>query len=511
MVRVAPGSRARGQKLRLLNQSKALVTAIVVGVFLLMSFFLGDEPSEADNLLSVVAPTDSGTSSVRSSGGTNTANNNIDGNKEPVKIAHVVSLIKCAKEAAVTGFLDAAAVLRHSVHKTSIHTLDPVTNLPVSQYSYQMYAIVHAEGCAPHAPLLEGLGYKTLVRHDPVNLTDIVNEDYKRMVVNENCCGEKEFIKLYAYTLKDHPISVHWDMDVALLQPLDELYDAMIYPKDSPEGQAARAKIVLPNPLVDTLPDTIDAFYTKDVTSSQPWEIRQGVQGGFLVSRPSLQVFDLYKKFITEGNYIRGRGNGKGWAGLGYGGFQGAMAYQGAVAYLYDILYPNRAVALNPCVYNQVVADVIWRGPAAMQHSDQCRQYPRGGYVFENNTIEYGACQDCRIWPVEDTKTVHYTACKKPWECVDPKPRRTRNKADVYRLSHLTNRTTCHALFAKWYELREDFEKQLTKASEGQIRPSPHDGDFMPHAFLGYCRGQGRYIPMIPPPATFDMTKVYGM
>ena len=146
-----------------------------------------------------------------------------------------------------------------------------------------------------------------------------------------------------------------------------------------------------------------------------------------------------------------------------------------------------------------------------MQHSNQCRVYPSKGYVFENNTIEYGACQDCRIWPLEETKTVHYTACKKPWECVDPKPRIPKNKAHVYRLRQLTNRTTCHALFAKWFELREDFENQLIKASEGQIQPRAHDGAFMPHAFLGYCRGRGSYIPMIPPPATFDMTRVYGM
>jgi len=380
----------------------------------------------------------------------------------------------------------------------------------MSKYSYQMYAIVHAEGCASHAPLLEGLGYTTLIRNDPVNRTDIKNEDYKNAVIWENCCGEKEFIKLYAYTLFDHPISVHWDMDVALLQPLDELYDAMIYDKDSAEGKAARSRIKLPSHL-DTLPATIDAFYTKDVTSSQPWEIRQGVQGGFLMARPSQRVFDMYTEFITEGNYVKGRGNDKGWAGLGFGGFQGAMAYQGAVAYFYDILYPGRGVAVNPCVYNQVVADVIWRGPDRMEFENQCRQYPREGYVFANNTIEHGGCQDCRIFPVEQTKTVHYTACKKPWECLSPEPRVPRDKRQVYRLSHLTNKTTCHAIFAKWFELRQDFEIQLAKASKGKIQPPAHDGSYIPEAFLGYCQGRGQYIPMLPPTAEFEIKELYGV
>jgi hypothetical protein len=45
----------------------------------------------------------------------------------------------------------------------------------------------------------------------------------------------------------DHSIiSVHWDMDVlVLLQPLGELYDSMLFDKESPEGQAARANLHL--------------------------------------------------------------------------------------------------------------------------------------------------------------------------------------------------------------------------------------------------------------------------
>lgn len=39
----------------------------------------------------------------------------------PITIAHAVSLIKCSKSSSVTGFLDAAAILRHSIHKNSIH------------------------------------------------------------------------------------------------------------------------------------------------------------------------------------------------------------------------------------------------------------------------------------------------------------------------------------------------------------------------------------------------------
>ena len=43
-----------------------------------------------------------------------------------------------------------------------------------------------------------------------------------------------------AYHLTEHPIVVHWDMDVAILQPLDDLYDAMLYPSTHPRNIAAR-------------------------------------------------------------------------------------------------------------------------------------------------------------------------------------------------------------------------------------------------------------------------------
>ncbi len=149
--------------------------------------------------------------------------------------------------------------------------------------------------------------------------------------------------RLYAYTLLEHPITVHWDMDVALLQPMDDLFDSIIFPSDSVEGKKARSRLEVQHP-ERKLPSQIDAFLTKDITSANPWEYRQGVQGGFLVARPSMSHFERYLAFIKEGNFTKGRGEGSGWSGLGYGGFQGAMAYQGAVAFFYDQLAPNTAV-----------------------------------------------------------------------------------------------------------------------------------------------------------------------
>lgn len=315
-----------------------------------------------------------------------------------------------------------------------------------------------------------------------------------------------------AYHLTDHPIAVHWDMDVAILKPLDDLYDVMIYPSTHPLNQAARERIERQHP-GEAWPETVDAFLTRDITSAKPWEKVTGVQGGFLVARPDKSVFDAYMKFIKEGDYIGGRGDGKGWAGLGYGGFQGAMAYQGVVAYYYDQLRPGTAVELNVCRWNQVAADVIWRGPERMDgHHMQCREYPRtmlpdGQPDYASNTL----CEDCRNTPIELIKTAHYTACKKPWECQIANPRVPRDKRQQYRLQNLVNVTYCMNLHREWFQLRSEFEAALEVASNGQVKPVARTGGFEDRYFLGYCRRAGGYEPINPPPDDFDIKRVYGM
>lgn len=429
-------------------------------------------------------------------------NNNNKEDEEPVIIAYVGSLIKCSKSLKTVGFLDAAAILRHSIHKQSVYA---TPNPPFkSRYGYKMYAIVHTD-CQHHAPVLQKLGYTTLIRDTPVQLHEIQNTWYRTHVDGEMCCGSAEFIKLYAYLLFEHPIVVHFDFDVAMLQPLDELYDAMLYPPTSARGKQARAKIQLEYPH-EPLPDKIDAFFTRDVTSSRPFERQMVVQGGFLVARPSQEDFDKYMEIIKIGNYTGGSGLYSGWESLGYGGFQGSKAYQGLVAYFYDRFRPGTFVELNVCRYNQVVADVKWRGPSRFQeHHMECRRPPRDG----NHSNNFD-CEDCRVTPPHLVKTVHYTACKKPWECLMPYPRKGKER-DAYRLSNLNNVTTCLLMLKEWFLLRQDFENALHVASEGKAKLSERDGSFQRDTFLGYCRRSSQYIPLEAPPDDFDLSVMYGL
>ena len=202
------------------------------------------------------------------------------------------------------------------------------------------------------------------------------------------------------------------------------------------------------------------------------------------------------------------------WAGLGYGGFQGAMAYQGVVAYYYDQLRPNTAVELNVCRWNQVAADVLWRGPERMnEHHLQCREYPRST-LPDSTMLDYVSntkCEDCRNTPIDLVKTVHYTACKKPWECILAHPRVPRDKSQSYRLENLVNVTYCGLLVREWFELRREFEDAMERSFNGQMRRPFHSGKYQEEIFLGYCHRSGGYVAMESPPSNFDIRRMYGM
>lgn len=187
------------------------------------------------------------------------------------------------------------------------------------------------------------------------------------------------------------------------------------------------------------------------------------------------------------------------------------FANVGVLAFFYDVLYPDHHVELDVCRWNQVVADVIWRGPARMEYYHQCRNHPAPGISFANNTIENDQCYDCRVLPLEETMTVHYTACKKPWECRIPYPRvpQPGNKAHAYRLQQLTNVTTCRELLHVYFTYRQDVETRIAQALDSKPKTIAN-GTFESETFLGYCARSGGYIAMEQLPEDFDMKQVYG-
>lgn len=275
----------------------------------------------------------------------------------PIVIGYAISLIKCSdKQSFPAGLVDAAIVMRHSVHMTSVR--NPSSG---SVYDYKMFAIVHskahAEGCGE---ALKEAGFTVLVRDPPVKREEIQGEFLRKNIRSEWCCGEDEFIKLHAYKIEEVPIVVHVDMDFIFQKPMDDLFDAMLFSKDSDIGQKARDQIPTEFPQTTKWPEHIDAFMTRDWPQVIPGR-KAGYQAGFLVAKPNAQVFDIVVDVIRKGDYVDGYGRDNGWGGQGYGGFVGAKAMQGLMAYVYDVLLYDTWVELNQCRYNHMGMDVLYR------------------------------------------------------------------------------------------------------------------------------------------------------
>lgn len=233
-------------------------------------------------------------------------------------VAYAVSFIKCGDhQNNAVGLVDASLVLRHSIHKISSRNAESG-----SKYDYKMYAIVHkqAEACSS---LLKDTGFEVVIVDPPINQDEIRGQYLRENIHKERCCGHDEFIKLYAYTLPED-IIVHVDIDFAFYKPIDHLFDAIKYSKNSPEGKAAREKIELERP-DERLPDEIGAFVTRDWTQVVDAKFPPPYQAGFLVARRDPSVMTEMIEVIKEGNYTYGWGWKYGWGNKGYGGYVGAM------------------------------------------------------------------------------------------------------------------------------------------------------------------------------------------
>lgn len=391
----------------------------------------------------------------------------------PPVIGYAISITKCQPDDDTR--IDQAAVLLYSIHRNSIRNPDST-----SKYDYRAYAFVHPEA-ANCTQLLELVGYEVQVLDSPV-LKSEINGTLKEYVHEASCCQEKEFLKLYSYTLVAHKVVVHLDLDCLLLQPLDDLYDSMI------EGAASEARKRLPLQWIKNvtgLPIDIEAFFTRDYNmvnpgAREPHQI--GIQGGFIVVKPDLEVFEKYKETIVIGDYNRNQG----WGGkLKYGGYYGAAQVQGLCAYFFGAVRPGKSAELNRCYYN-------FMGDAPRDtHKDnpRCR-------TMEDD------CQDCRDIEFEEIKTIHFTLCTKPWWCLADE--QVVGRAE--RLGGLKAFDLCLAAHREWFKTRflleqawseRDEEFSITPAIFSQRRLALN---YTQMATKGYCargpRGGLNYLPM---------------
>ncbi|EED88875.1 predicted protein [Thalassiosira pseudonana CCMP1335] len=396
----------------------------------------------------------------------------------PTTIAYAISLIKCSDfQSSTSGLLDAATILRHSIHKQSIRT--PSSG---SKYDYKLYAIVHTNA-ASCSNILSDLGYEIIVKDSPVQAEEIWGEYLRKHIHKEWCCGSDEFVKLLAYTILDHPIVVHTDIDFMYVKPMDDLYDAMLLPSSEEGGRLARERIEMEYP-DKVMPEKIDAFLTRDYHQVIPGR-KAAFQAGFIVLRPDMDTFHRYLEIIREGNYVEGFSRENGWGGKGYGGVVGSMAMQGLPAYFYDEIKPNTSVELNGCRYNHMGADIFYDDVPNFirKYKDlhgKCRRNVEG-------------CEDCRKTDVELIKNIHFTNCRKPWNCA--------GKGGTQK-GYIDPRTAdydhCMKVIRKWHEMRTDLEDSIKEITGDTAVFDGQKGEYKKDIFMGHCNddGQDGYIPI---------------
>lgn len=173
--------------------------------------------------------------------------------EDAATVAFAVSVTGCGSDPLTEG----AAVLKHSIHRASAR------GDMGGRYNYKMYAIYHPQAITC-AKTLEALGFELLERETFVKVKDIRGDYLRENIEKNGCCGEKEFIKLEAYTLTQHPIVVHLDLDVLVLRPLDSLFDVMMMSETKGKDDPLDISGIETQFHLDSAPAQVNAFFTRD-------------------------------------------------------------------------------------------------------------------------------------------------------------------------------------------------------------------------------------------------------
>lgn len=287
----------------------------------------------------------------------------------------------------------------------------------------------------------------------PIRVSDIAKPYLRENIEKNGCCGSRELLKLYSYTLNESVV-VHLDTDMLLLQPIDELFDAVL---QGPKRNRVLTESNQPLPSND-----IDFLYTRDYMQgpkNTKDTSRWPVQGGLLVMKPSLTKFQSILDVVLAGNF-----NKSGWGESQIGVFWGGAQIQGLLSYVY--LNDPSAVELDRCVYNNMADDQVFR---------------RGPYKGRCITLKPN-CSHCELTPFDEIKLVHLTVCSKPWNCV-----RYKNRSGQ-----------CDRMLGKWFEIRRQLE-----ADWGRPFQPPPLHRWFNNVSLGYCKSSSilveRYLPLNPP------------
>ena len=196
----------------------------------------------------------------------------------------------------------------------------------LSAYDFELVAIVHPSVTKARAKFewltAHGMPWRVLERPLPINVSAIPNKMYRERLPKSGCCGEKELLKLWAFSLTEYHRVLHLDMDSLILNSMDELFED---PMDClyTEDWLMASKVLLlktNSQCPHLLPRSFrtSTLLSHEILDSKGTKVAPA-QGGFLLLRPSLDLFSELQAIVQEGDW---RG-GAGWGGSGIGFFYG--------------------------------------------------------------------------------------------------------------------------------------------------------------------------------------------
>ena len=253
-------------------------------------------------------------------------------------VAYLISITTCKKRFENT-INDGGAVLKKSIDLNSY----PLNKN--SRYKNDAFILVTPETANSNCvAILQKAGFAPILVDFPVNPDKIQQvEGYTELrkdIRRDGCCGEKEFIKLHAYSMTDYKVAIHLDLDTLVVKPMDPIFDAMVFPPNTKEGLEARKRLFAPENrdlefpyrrLASALytPDVpleelaINAYYTKDYNmfprNVQNRGGKVGMQGGVIIVRPNNATRDEIIRKVESGLFYEGRDKHSGWFKKGYG------------------------------------------------------------------------------------------------------------------------------------------------------------------------------------------------
>jgi hypothetical protein len=211
-------------------------------------------------------------------------------------------------------------------------------------------------------------------------------------------------------------------------------------------------------------------------------------QAGYLVARRDPSAMDEMIDIIRNGVYTQGYSNESGWGNKGYGGWMGARAMQGLVAYYYDHIRTGSAVNINGCRHNHMGADIMYRRDPFFRGD-----IPGvGGCRSMKET-----CEDCMLTDMENIYSAHYTVCGKPWVCTTEgvsymaKTRKSYRGKNYVINTDAVNVDHCMLLIEKWHAFRKEFEDQLYSITKDESIKGLSAGNYKSDLFHGHCGGEG--------------------